>query len=184
MGGFAGRPLPEYPLLVDPARISERTTVGVFFRQVERLGDRRFLRHHDGSEWCDLTWGEFADRVLRVATQLVLAGVEAGDRVALMSENCPEWLYCDLAIQAAGAVTVPIYPSTPAPVARTIVGNSEAVLGIVAGEQAASRLAPLRTARIDREIPVWLTGQPTPEALAEVEARCARLRPDDLATIV
>ena len=51
--------------------------------------------------------------MLAVASALVDTGVTAGDTVVLMSENRVEWIYCDLAIQSLGAVTVPIYPSSP-----------------------------------------------------------------------
>jgi long-chain acyl-CoA synthetase len=169
---------------MDPTRISDRTTVGVFLRQVDRLKDRNFLRYHDGSGWRDVSWREAAGRVLRLASRLVQQGVKRGDRVVLMSENRVEWLLCDLAIQAAGAITVPIYPSTTRPVADAIVADSEAVFAFAADEKLAARLGSLPTVRFDREVQDWISTEPAPDALAEVEARCARTEPDDMATIV
>src|SRR5207237_490902 len=73
-----------------------------------------------------------------VASALVDAGVQPGDSVILMSPNRLEWLYCDLGIQAAGAVTVPIYSGTPSEIAKKIVANCEAVLAITSGTELAA----------------------------------------------
>jgi long-chain acyl-CoA synthetase len=169
---------------VNLSRISDRTTVGVFFRQAARQADRVCVRHHDGSRWQEVSWTALADLVLRVAAHLVDEGIAAGDRVVLAAENRLEWLCCDLGIQTAGAVTVPVYPSTPAAVARKIVHNSEAHLGIASDEEHAGRLAPLRCVRMDAELGTWLGADMPPDEGAQVEERAAALRPDDLATIV
>ena len=91
--------------LMEAEAISERTTVGVFARQAERLADRVILRHHQDGGWRELKWSDLRDLVIRVGARLVEEGVGAGDRVILMSENRVEWLYCDLAIQASGGLT-------------------------------------------------------------------------------
>src|SRR5215471_10499166 len=82
--------------LVDAERLNERTTVGLFFRQVTRFGDRTLVRHHDGASWQPHSWREMSDLTLRVASRLVGEGVGAGDRVVIMADNRLEWLYCDL----------------------------------------------------------------------------------------
>src|SRR5262249_40890622 len=117
---------------VDPDRLNERTTVGLFFRQAARFGDRTLVRFHDGAGWRGLSWRSFQELVVRVASRLLAEGAEPGDRVVIMAENCVEWLYCDLAIQAAGCVTVPIYPSTPAGAAQGIVQGAGARVALVA----------------------------------------------------
>src|SRR6266700_5788203 len=168
---------------MEPERLDDRTTVGLFFRQAARLGDRTLVRHHDGAGWRGLSWSRFRDLTLRVAARLVREGVAPGDRVVIMSENRVEWLYCDLAIQAAGAVTVPIYPSTPAKMAQAIAEDAGARLALVSDELA-DRLHLDRVARFDADLPGWVEAEPDPELLVEVESRAAALRPDDLATLV
>lgn len=64
-------------------------------------------------EWTDVTWDELAQQVHQLAAFLVARGVRPGDRVALLSENRPEWAVTDLATQLVGAVTVALYPSVP-----------------------------------------------------------------------
>jgi long-chain acyl-CoA synthetase len=60
-------------------------------------------------EWLHLTAAEFVDRVRSVALGLAALGIRPGDRIALLSENRPEWSIADLAILSLGAINVPIY---------------------------------------------------------------------------
>jgi len=167
---------------VDPERLSDRTTVGLFFRQAGRFGDRTMLRFHDGAGWRGFSWLRFRELVVRVAAHLVAEGAQAGDRVVIMSENCVEWLYCDLGIQAAGCVTVPIYPSTVAGAAQEIAEDAGARLAFVADELS-DRLQVERVVRLGADLPTWVAAEPSPELRAEVEARAAAVQPDDLATL-
>lgn len=63
-------------------------------------------------EWVSVTAAEFLEEVYEVAKGLVAAGVEPGDRVAILSSTRYEWSLVDFAIWAAGAASVPIYPSS------------------------------------------------------------------------
>ena len=172
---------------VNPDAIADRTTVGVFFRQAARFGDRPLVHYRTGdSAWKVATWTDVKRSTLAVASALVEAGIKRGDSVVVISENRVEWLYCDFAIQSVGAVTVPIYPSSPPQLAQTIAADSGAVLAIASGEQTASKLAikgPLqRIARMDVEVARWVTQPPT--HLREVIARLEKIEPDEVCTIV
>ena len=167
---------------VDPERLNERTTVGLFFHQAARFGDRTLVRFHDGTGWRGLSWRRFQDLVLQVAARLVAEGAVAGDRVVIMSENCVEWLYCDLAIQSAGCVTVPLYPSTPAGATKAIVEDAGARVAFVADELS-DRIQVERTVRVRADLPSWVAAERSPELASQVEARAAALLPDDLATL-
>jgi long-chain acyl-CoA synthetase len=169
---------------VDPQRISERTVPGLFLRQVGALGPRTLFRHHRDGEWREVSWHETSTRVLRLAGALVEAGVASGDRVLLMSENRLEWLLSDLAIMTAGAVTVPVYPSTTARGARQIADNSQARLAIASGESTAERLSVERIVRMDGELADWTEREPSSDVQEQVESRAAAITPDDLATVV
>jgi long-chain acyl-CoA synthetase len=79
-------------------------------------------------EWTDVTWDELAAQVRRFAAFLVARGVRPGDRVALLSENRPEWVVTDLAVQMAGAVTVALYPSVPVGQVVSILRDSGATV--------------------------------------------------------
>nr|WP_103936241.1 long-chain fatty acid--CoA ligase [Thermomonospora echinospora] len=79
-----------------------------------------------GDAWSSVTAVEFADEVTAVAKGLIAAGVEPGDRVALMSRTRYEWTLLDYAVWAAGGVTVPIYETSSAEQVEWIVSDSGA----------------------------------------------------------
>ncbi len=173
---------------MDIGSINERTTVGVFLRQADRLGARSMTHHWQAGRWESVSWDRMRDLALRVAGHLVALGVRPGDRVLLLSPNRLEWGYSDFGIQAAGAVTVPIYPSTLPATAQRIAADSQAVAAIVADEEMAKKLVAsgqLRCIlRMDRELADWAAA-PFPEAqMPEVERRLAAVSPEDPATII
>ncbi|HEV2036625.1 MAG TPA: long-chain fatty acid--CoA ligase [Candidatus Dormibacteraeota bacterium] len=171
---------------LNPEAIADRTTVGVFFRQAARLADRPLVHYPTSEGWKIATWADMRRNVMAVASALVDAGVKAGDTVILMGPNRLEWLYCDFAIQAAGAVTVPIYAGTVPEVAQTIAANCEAVMAIVADAKIAGKLSTTDTlrsiVRMDAEVAEWVT-QP-PRQPDEIITRLEKIRPDDICTIV
>ncbi|HXG92710.1 MAG TPA: long-chain fatty acid--CoA ligase [Blastocatellia bacterium] len=81
----------------------------LFNSAVEAFREREFLRFKTGGEWKSLTFGEVARRVRELALGLHSIGIKRGERVAIWSENRPEWNLADLACLAVGAVDVPIY---------------------------------------------------------------------------
>jgi long-chain acyl-CoA synthetase len=87
-----------------------------------------FSRRTDGQgDWTDVTAREFLADVRAVAKGLIAAGVQAGDRVALISRTRYEWTLVDYAIWTAGAVTVPIYETSSAEQVQWNLGDSGAV---------------------------------------------------------
>ncbi|AKP09165.1 Long-chain-fatty-acid-CoA ligase [Corynebacterium pseudotuberculosis] len=81
-------------------------------------------------EWINVTSKEFVEEVYEVAKGLINAGVQQGDRVALLSETRYEWSLLDFAIWAAGAVSVPIYGSSSISQIEWIIEDSGAVFAI------------------------------------------------------
>ncbi len=94
--------------------------------------------------WETLTYQAVADQVKQVSLGLRALGVERGDRVALLSENRPEWAVCDLATQAAGAVTVPIYPTLPGSQVAHILADSGAKAVVVSDAKQMAKISALR----------------------------------------
>jgi long-chain acyl-CoA synthetase len=77
------------------------------------------------------TWGEGLDEARRIATALVAHGVQPGERVAILSKNCAWWMLADLAIWLAGAVSVPLYPTSRAEQWRRTIEHAGARLVFV-----------------------------------------------------
>jgi long-chain acyl-CoA synthetase len=95
---------------IDEERYDEwRSLPAMFFDQAERLGDRPLLISKQGGRWHDRSWGAVAAAIAQAAAGLKSLGVGHGDRVAIVSENRPEWLIADFAIMTLGAITVPAY---------------------------------------------------------------------------
>ena len=120
-----------------------RTLVDLFLKRADELGDAPFLGAKIDGEWQTRSWRETAEAVCVLAQNLRSLGLENGDRVALVSENRPEWCIADLAVMAAGCITVPTYITNTERDHAHILDNSGARAVIVSNEKL---LAPLHGA--------------------------------------
>ncbi|WP_197706362.1 AMP-binding protein [Magnetospirillum sp. 15-1] len=102
--------------------------------RAQTLGDALALREKDRGIWRRYSWNHYYATVRRVALGLRALGVGAGDRVAIASEDTPEWFYADLGAESLGAVVVGIYPTNPWPELQYIVRHSGARV-VFAGDQ-------------------------------------------------
>lgn len=107
--------------------MSELKTLNELFNSaVDQYRESEFLRFKVGGEWRSLTFGEVARRVRELALGLHGLGIRGGDRVAIWSENRPEWNLADLAALAIGAVDVPIYATQARSQVEYILADSAA----------------------------------------------------------
>lgn len=116
--------------------------VSLFLTRAGERGDKPFLWAKREGEWRSISWAEAARQVASLAASLRRIGLEPGDRVALVSENRPEWLIADLAIMAARCVTVPTYTTNTTRDHAHILGNSGARAVIVSNQKLAKNLVP------------------------------------------
>ncbi|HEX5615488.1 MAG TPA: long-chain fatty acid--CoA ligase [Acidimicrobiia bacterium] len=100
-----------------------QTILDQFDVQVARRADRPAMRHRTDAGWETITWGEYGTAVDQLAAGLLALGVDAGDRVSILSFNRPQWHVADLAILAVGAVSVPIYPTSAGEQVAYILGH-------------------------------------------------------------
>jgi long-chain acyl-CoA synthetase len=114
----------------------------MFFDQAKSLGDKPFLWAKTNDNWQSITWTQARERVAALARGLKALGLARGDRVGLVSENRPEWVLADLAILAAGGVTVPAYTTNTSDDHRHILADSGARFVIVSTAALAQRLLP------------------------------------------
>ena len=138
--------------------------------------------------WSMVTLIEFHTRVRAVAKGLIASGVQVGDRVGIVGETRIEWSIMDFAIFAAGAVTVPIYPSSSESQFAWIVADAD--IRVVAAEQPEARdtLATLERAPalfgLDRDAMAELASLGQGISDAELDERTAGVTLKDLATII
>jgi long-chain acyl-CoA synthetase len=116
--------------------------VSLFLTRAAEQGDAPFLFAKHAGEWRPISWSEAARQVCALAASLRRIGLQPGDRVALVSENRPEWLIADLAIMAAGCVTVPTYTTNTTRDHTHVLGNSGASAVIVSNQRLAKTLVP------------------------------------------
>jgi long-chain acyl-CoA synthetase len=114
----------------------------MFFDWAAQRGDRPFLWTKRDGAYRPLTWRETAQQVSTLARGLRSLGIARGDRVGLVSENRPEWMIADLAIIAAGAITVPAYTTHTVEDHRHVLANSGAKAVIVSTSALAHRVMP------------------------------------------
>jgi long-chain acyl-CoA synthetase len=119
-----------------------RSLPAMFFDIARQRADRPFLWAKRDGQYRPLSWAEAESAVGRLARALVAFGIEPGDRVALVSENRPEWVIADLAILSAGAITVPAYVTNTVDDHRHILGNSGARAVIVSTAALMARVVP------------------------------------------
>ena len=116
--------------------------VALFLARAEEKGDAPFLWAKRDDAWRSTSWREAARQVAALSAALRGIGLEPGDRVALVSENRPEWLIADLAIMAAGCVTVPTYTTNTTRDHAHVLGNSGVRAVIVSTQKLARNLVP------------------------------------------
>ncbi|GAA3898345.1 AMP-dependent synthetase/ligase [Sphingomonas limnosediminicola] len=116
--------------------------VSLFLTRAAEKGDAPFLWAKREGAWRSISWGEAARQVAALAAGLKRIGIRPGDRVALVSENRPEWLIADLGIMAAGCVTVPTYTTNTTRDHAHVLGNSGARAVIVSSQKLAKNLVP------------------------------------------
>jgi long-chain acyl-CoA synthetase len=94
--------------------------------------------------WNNITWGTYGDKAKYTGLGLVNLGLEKGDRVAIISENNPEWLYSDMGILAVGGVTVGIYTTDSPQQVEYVVDHSGAKYYIAENEEQLDKILEVR----------------------------------------
>lgn len=187
------------PVAVSDVPRGARSVVGLLDARARERPGACAARVHAGGGWTDVSWGELARRVRAASDGLVAAGLRAGDRVAVLSETRLEAVVADLAVLAAGGVTVPIYPSELARRCGELLALSGAAWAFHDGDAQAAKLREVRPGLPALREAFRLVGAPADgeRTLADLarageaaarpgayEARAAALGPGDVACLV
>ncbi|RFU37552.1 long-chain fatty acid--CoA ligase [Actinomadura logoneensis] len=171
---------------------STNLTDAPFTRAAEKPATIVIRRRGEGGAWTAVTAGEFAAEITALAKGLVAAGIEPGDRVALMSRTRYEWTLIDYAVWAAGGVSVPIYETSSPEQVKWIIGDSGAKAVFAETDEHFATIAEVRA-----ELPglehVWgieagavaeLSGSGADVPDAEIDKRRRIPASGDVATLV
>ncbi len=180
------------------------TIPALFFANATRFGKRQPIwLHKSKGRYQPISWSEAAEWVTACASAMLVSGIRLGDRIAILSENRPEWAVTDLAALTCGAVSVPIYATDTAAEISYILRDSGATFLFLSSETQLRKLDavretlnhPLQVITFDSLMgraadasfyDAWLReGRRHADAQqTELASRLARLTSDDPATII
>ncbi len=121
------------------------TLTGIFFTAIDRYRDRPVaLKVKRDGRWASISYTELLTRVHEASVGLQELGVNPGDRVAILSENRPEWAIVDYACLAARCTDVPVYATLPAKQVEYILRDSGAVVVFVSNRLQRDKIAEIR----------------------------------------
>ena len=180
--------------------MSNNNLVQLFRRQADAFGAAPFLRAKRQGAWQWISWADARKQVDDLASGLIALGVQPGDRVALLAENRPEWVICDLGILTCAAATVGIYLTLTPKQVEYQLSDSGARAIFVANREQLAKVLQVRGSLPELNHVILLDGEPEPGEtalrLAEVmergracdpqerERRVQRIEPDHLAALI
>jgi long-chain acyl-CoA synthetase len=176
--------------------MSLRTLNEIFFAVVER-DDRVVVMHRRAIQWVSISSSELYQSAAGVARALREWGISRGDRVAILSENRPEWTIADFACLLIGAVVVPVYATLTGEQTAYILRDSGARAIFVSSEKQLQKVQSIQDQTAVERI-VVMDGVETANAVrmerlmhggpkerdAQFDSEARAIRPDDLATII
>lgn len=188
----------------NPADLPRGTLVQLFFDAVDRHDKPDALLYKAGGEWRAISHRQLEADVRALALGLQAYGLVRGDRVALLSENRPEWALVDYAVLCAGAIVVPIYATlVPHQIEYLLRDAGARVLFVSTADQLAkvrqirAILPTLELVVVFDDVPALEAGEARlsevlergraeegAETAAEFRARALEARPEDIATIL
>jgi long-chain acyl-CoA synthetase len=149
------------------------------FTHEEKWPDAVGLRRKVNGIWTPVTWREFAGQVRGIAAGFIAVGIQPGDRVALMSHTRFEWTLLDYAILTAGAITVPIYPTSSLEQVKWILGDSGAVAVVVENDDHAEMVTTARVG-LPALTHMWQIDGSHFGSLPDINARGAQVTPEQV----
>ncbi len=154
-----------------PADIPEGSIPQLFLEAVE-FQKPDALKYKTSGEWHPISHAQLYDEVKKLALGLQALGIARGDRVAILSENRPEWLMADFACVMARVVSVPLYPVLPADQIDYMLQDSEARAIFVSSEEQLQKIRQLKSSAPSLEHAIVFedvaAGEPWVHTLAEL----------------
>jgi len=181
-----------------------KTLAQAFLATCERQPGFPALKYKENNRWLSFNFSEYKRRVFQVSGSLLSWGVKRGDRIAILSQNRPEWVISDMGILCSGAVTVPLYASLKSEQIAFILNQSGCRILIAENREQVEKIV-----QSQREIPtlekivvidslgvdidentismekiIHSDGLPEGTSHDAIVNRCQSIEPDDLASIV
>ena len=136
----------------------EETTPRVLRKTAQAFGRRTALRKKEFGLWHDISWDAYYRQVRYIGQALIAMGLEPGECVSIIGDNCHQWVMADLGVQCAGGVSVGIYATNAWQQVEYVVSNSKSGFLFVENEEQLDKWLQFRdrTAGL-RKVIVWDT---------------------------
>ncbi|MBI5251659.1 MAG: AMP-binding protein [Desulfomonile tiedjei] len=108
------------------------------------LGPRVAMREKYKGIWREITWRQYLEKTELLCLGLLELGMSGGDHGSILGENCPEWVFADLAFQCLGGVSVGIYPTNSADQVRYILEHSESRFVVISDQEQADKVLAVK----------------------------------------
>ncbi|HET9765836.1 MAG TPA: AMP-binding protein [Thermoanaerobaculia bacterium] len=176
-----------------------QTVIEVLESTARRQGARPALRVKRGGEWRTTSWTDYAAEVRRVAKGLLALGLQPGQGVVIVGYNRPEWFVADLAAIAAGGVPTGVYTTTAPDQVRYIADHCEAAVAVVENRGYLQTFLDIWPQLPKLKAIVLMEGESDEDRVrswgwlrdlgggvpdADLDARLAAQKPDDLCTLI
>ncbi|HEY5764736.1 MAG TPA: AMP-binding protein [Candidatus Deferrimicrobiaceae bacterium] len=114
-------------------------------RNAERFGDRKIaMREKEFGIWQEFTWKEYHDHVKYFSLGLVSLGLARGDKVAIIGDNRPEWVWAEVAAQAAGAVPLGLYQDSTIKEVGYVIDHSDSTFVVAEDQEQVDKILDMR----------------------------------------
>jgi long-chain acyl-CoA synthetase len=119
------------------------TLAHAFESQARKYGSRTLLKQKRDKVWRDFSWSQISESAGKLRAGLIRMGIRGGDRVAILSDNSPQWVIVDQAVLGLGAVTTPLYTTSGAEEHRHVLSDSGARLVAAHGDDMVRKVIEL-----------------------------------------
>lgn len=179
------------------------TTPAVFRQTVFNRPQMVAMRYKKLGLWHDITWEQYYEAARNISAALIDMGLEKGACAAIIGDNCPEWVFIDMAIQCAGGVSVGIYTTNAWQEVEYVVANSDSVFLFVENEEQLDKWLNFRDSVPGlKKVIVWdtkglreftdpmvislkqLTEHGKSLSKNELDRRVEEIRPEDLCVLI
>ncbi len=138
--------------------LEAETTPRVLLDTVGQFGEKVALRKKEFGLWHDILWADYYRQVRYIGQALITLGLEKGDCVSIIGDNCHQWVMADLGIQCAGGVSVGIYATNAWQQVEYVVGHSDSGILFVENEEQLDKWLKFKDRAANlRKVIVWDT---------------------------
>ncbi|MGZ8446921.1 MAG: AMP-binding protein [Candidatus Deferrimicrobiaceae bacterium] len=117
----------------------------LLLRNAERLGDRKVaMREKEFGIWQEFTWKEYHDHVKYFSLGLISLGLSPGDKVAIIGDNRPEWVWAEVAAQAAGAIPLGLYQDSTLKEVAYVIDHSDSIFVVAEDQEQVDKILDMK----------------------------------------